>query len=123
MGRRTLRLILGLPLLCSLLVVGVQPAAAATTWYVNDATGNDANSCTAPGMACKTIQAAINKASANDTINVAAGTYLELAPGPLTVNKTLTLLGAQSGVDARFARGPFGSARSRSRAECGCRSP
>jgi hypothetical protein len=78
------------------------PAAAATTWYVDGTLGNDANSCMAPGLsACKTIQAAVNKASAGDTITVAAGTYPEPAPGPLTVNKTLTLLGAQAGVDAR----------------------
>jgi nitrous oxidase accessory protein NosD len=38
-----------------------------------------------------TIQAAINKASPNDTVNVAPGVYPELAPGPLTINKTLTL--------------------------------
>jgi len=96
------------PLFAALAVffVGVQAAAAATTWYVNDATGNDANSCTSPLAPCKTIQAAINKASSGDTINVAAGTYLEAAPGPLSVNKTLTLLGAQNGVDARFPRGP-----------------
>jgi parallel beta helix pectate lyase-like protein len=76
--------------------------AAATNWYVDPA-GNDANSCTAPGPAdaCQTIQAAINKASFGDTINVAAGLYPESAAGPLTVNKTLTLLGAQAGVDAR----------------------
>src|SRR5438093_64223 len=76
--------------------------AAATDWYV-DTLGSDANSCTAPGplSACQTIQAAINKASPNDTIHVAAGLYPEAAPGPLTVNKTLTLLGAQAEVDAR----------------------
>jgi nitrous oxidase accessory protein NosD len=77
------------------------PAEAATTWYVSDATGNDLNNCTSPITPCKTIQAAIGKASAGDTINVAAGTYPEPAGGPLTVNKTLTLLGAQAGVDAR----------------------
>ncbi len=44
-----------------------------------------------------TIQAAVNAASTGDTIVVAAGTYSEL----VTVNKQLTLQGAQAGVDAR----------------------
>ena len=83
-----------------------QRARAATTWYVDGTLGNDANTCTAPGLsACRTIQAAINKASAGDTIRVAAGSYPEVAPGPLTVNKTLTLLGARNGVDARTRSG------------------
>jgi len=80
-------------------------AAAATNWYVNGTTGLDTNDCMTRATACLTIQAAIDKASANDTINVAAGTYPELALGPLTINKTLTLLGAQNGVDARSPRG------------------
>jgi hypothetical protein len=77
-------------------------AAAATTWYVDGTVGNDGNSCTAAGLgnACRTIQAAINKASPLDTINVAAGVYPEAAPGPLKVDKTLTLLGAQNGIGA-----------------------
>jgi Right handed beta helix region len=87
--------------LAILFMLGVSPAAAAV-WFVDGTFGNDGNSCTAPTLgACRTIQAAINKASPNDTINVAAGVYPEAAPGPLTVNKTLTLLGAQNGVDAR----------------------
>src|SRR2546423_1028721 len=83
--------------------MGVSAAAqAATTLYVDGTLGSDANPCTASGLsACKPIQAAINKASAGDTIIVAAGLYPEAAPGPLSVNKTLTLLGAQAGVDAR----------------------
>src|SRR5205807_3363034 len=67
--------------------------------------GTDSPTCgTASGVsACKTIQFAISKPSttSGDTINVAAGVYPEPAPGPLTVNKMLTLLGAQSGADAR----------------------
>jgi hypothetical protein len=103
MGRGTLRPILGLLLLVLGLVVGVEPAAAQTTWYVDGTLGTDSSGCgTAPGVsACKTIQFTINKASAGDTINVAAGIYPEPAGGPLRVDKTLTLLGAQDGVDAR----------------------
>ncbi len=74
-------------------------AEAASSWYVDPA-GNDSNTCTAPGAAsaCLTLQAAINKAAASDTIHVAAGTYT--VAGLVTVNKTLTLLGAKAGVDA-----------------------
>lgn len=45
-----------------------------------------------------TISLAVAAASAGDTITVCPGTYPEL----VNVNKTLTLLGAQSGVDARL---------------------
>ena len=85
--------------LAVLLLLG-SSAAQAADWYVDPA-GNDGNTCMAPGAAtaCLTLQAAINKASATDTIHVAAGTYAVV--GLVTVNKTLTLLGAQAGVDAR----------------------
>jgi hypothetical protein len=48
------------------------------------------------------VQAAIDKAASTDTIHVAPGTY---ASSLVTVDKTLTLLGAQAGVDARTRMG------------------
>ena len=48
-----------------------------------------------------TIQAAVNAALPGATITVDAGTYNET----VTVNKSLTILGAQSGVDARTRTG------------------
>lgn len=47
------------------------------------------------------IQAAVNDASAGDTVDVTAGTYAE----QVTISKSLTLLGAQAGVDARTRSG------------------
>jgi hypothetical protein len=65
-------------------------APSATTWYVNATTGNDSNLCTSAGSPCRTVQAAIDKAADDDTIQIAAGTYDE----ELDVNKALTLTGA-----------------------------
>ncbi len=77
---------------------------AAGPWFVDPA-GSDSNSCLAAGAAnaCLTLAGAIGKASSGDTINVAAGTYTVL--GVVTVNKSLTINGAQAGVDARGRAG------------------
>jgi len=77
---------------------GGRVAQAGGPWYVAP-TGNDANDCLSPATACKTTQAAIGKASSGDTINVAAGMYIER----LTINKSLDLRGAQYGVDPTAA--------------------
>lgn len=87
-----------LALVLGLLIFGGQRVQAADQWYVS-MTGNDENDCLSPATACLTLQAAINKASAGDTINVEAGVYP--VAGVVTVNKKLTLKGAQAGVDAR----------------------
>jgi parallel beta-helix repeat protein len=58
-----------------------------------------------PGATFSTINAAVAAASPGDTIQVCAGTYNE----SVNVNKTLTILGAQSGVDARTRTGATGT--------------
>ncbi|PLR85788.1 MULTISPECIES: right-handed parallel beta-helix repeat-containing protein [Bacillus] len=56
----------------------------------------------APGQS---IQAAINAANPFDTIRVLPGTYTET----ININKTIQLLGAQAGVDARTRTGAPGT--------------
>ena len=56
--------------------------------------------CSVPSITYPTIQSAVNDATCNPII-VAAGMYPEAAPGPLTIFRTVTLLGAQNGIDAR----------------------
>jgi hypothetical protein len=56
--------------------------AAADAFFVDDGAGNDSNTCQAPLTPCKTINGAVTKArgdmdSQANTINVAAGTYIE----------------------------------------------
>lgn len=75
-----------------LLILTTFKAAAATTLTVG-------NLSSAPCTGTfPTISAAVAAASAGDTIKVCPGTYPEL----VTVNKTLIINGAQSGVDARL---------------------
>jgi hypothetical protein len=54
------------------------------------------------GLSYATIQAAVDAANAHDVIRADSGTYNE----HVTINKALTLEGAQSGVDARTRSGP-----------------
>jgi Ca2+-binding RTX toxin-like protein len=68
-----------------------QGTARAATLVVDD----DGVEC--PAAAFTTIQAAVSAAAPGDTIDVCAGTY----PETVIVNKQVTILGAQSGVDAR----------------------
>jgi len=77
-------------LLVPFLVVLTTSAFAATTWYVNRASGSDSNTCLSSAMACKTIGHAISNATSGDSIRVAAGTYKE----NLSVGFSLNLVGA-----------------------------
>jgi hypothetical protein len=94
---------LAVALFGSLLVVAT-PIARAATLTVNAATGVDPGACYVPPSSgtYKTILKAVNCAAATDTITVAAGTYTE----QVTVNKTLTLRGANTGVTGFSPRGP-----------------
>src|SRR5712692_7042702 len=80
---------------CVSLIVGVQ-VEAATLVVDDDGMGSAAN-CNDTAMAYTTISSAVAAASPNDTIIVCPGLY----PEQVTINKTLTLLGAQVNVDAR----------------------
>jgi len=92
--------------LCLSLALAVLPALttpvlAASTWYVDGTLGTDDGSHGGGpgGSAFRTIQYAIDDARVldGDTIEVAAGIYGQ----NVVVDKSLILLGAQDGVDAR----------------------
>src|SRR5262249_40523746 len=67
-------------------------ALAATVWYVSPA-GSDSNSCAAPLSPCLTIDGAIGKASAGDTVDVGVGTYTGSGTNVVAIDKDLTLSG------------------------------
>lgn len=80
-----------------------------TTCYVNTATGSNSFGGDTPASAKKTIQAAVSQVSPGGTVIVAAGSYPAAGNTFVVLNKPITLLGAQAGVDAR-TRGPNGIA-------------
>ena len=72
--------------------------AASGPLFVSPA-GNDGNDCQTFSTACRTISAAVGKASAGDIIIIASGVYTE----SVTLDKNLTLLGF--GSDTTFISG------------------
>ena len=73
--------------------VFAQSVQAQTTYFVDGDIGNDVNSCTAPGSACQTINAALAKVVAGDTVKIApsANPYNEsitVPAGDLTIEGT-----------------------------------
>ena len=91
-----------------IVLVGAPAALAANVLYVDAATGADSPSCGAQATPCATIGQAVVNASAGDTIMVAAGTYAE----SVTVDKSLTLDGAQAGHPGSAARASAPAAES-----------
>jgi hypothetical protein len=82
----------------AVMVLGVGAAqAAAATRHVAIGGNDVANDCLAAATPCATIQHGVDEAAAGDTVQVGPGTFVET----VSVSKSLTLLGAQSGVDAR----------------------
>ena len=88
-----LSLLLALVLLMSL---PLPQAHAWTLWYVDDA-GADSLTCGTAIDPCRTIQYAINKAAAHDTISIQPGTYSAATNGeafPIAVDKGITINGS-----------------------------
>jgi len=100
MFHKILRLFLGLTIALSMtaITIGTQSARAAGPWYVTTA-GDDNNDCLSPGTPCATINGAIGKATAGDTVNVAVGTYTGSSTEVVLINRDITLSG---GWDATF---------------------
>ena len=85
------KVLIGVVLSIILLLSGVPArpvAAVGTTRYV-DGAGIDSPDCSNSSSPCKTIGYAISQANADDTIQIAAGTY-----SGITVDKNLTFKGA-----------------------------
>ncbi len=93
MSIKKLTTLAGVAVMAFFISLGGRPVWA-TDFFV-DTAGNDGNDCLSVGSPCLTITGAIGKVASGDTINVAAGTYAER----LTINISVDLRGAQSGVD------------------------
>jgi hypothetical protein len=78
--------------------------ALASTWYVDQATGNDADNGTTPALAKQTIQAMVGSASVinGDIVIVGDGTYIEQVR---ILNKGITLKSA-NGAAATTIKAP-----------------
>jgi hypothetical protein len=83
-------LILGLAMIAIASVP--QAAHAAGSWYVSTG-GDDNNDCLSPGTPCATVNAAIAKASAGDTVLVASGIYTGTGAEVVLIDKDISLSG------------------------------
>ena|SRR5208337_1139069 len=79
-------------------LAGGANALATTVWTVSKASSNPA--CSPSAFTCNTIGSAVGAALAGDVIVVGPGTYNEY----VDITKSITLLGARAGNDARIDR-------------------
>lgn len=86
------KIALSCALLCSATVSGINR-------YVDVSGVDGINDCSVIGSPCLTLQHTVNQSIAGDIVIMAAGTYA--VSGLVNVNKTLTIRGAQTGIDAR----------------------
>jgi hypothetical protein len=94
---------------CLVTAFGLAPSAQAATIVYVRPDGSDslcngtanASAASAPNCAFATALKGVQMVDAGGTINVAAGTFFE----SLSINKSLTLRGAQAGIDARTRPG------------------
>jgi nitrous oxidase accessory protein NosD len=70
-------------------------AATGMTRYVAPGGSDAGNECVEAAAPCATIQHAVDETAAGDTVDLAAGTYVE----QVTIGKPLTLRGPNAGVD------------------------
>ena len=94
---RSRSLLPGVGLICllalALALLRGAPVSAAGDRYVDPA-GVDAGTCDNIATPCQTIAFAVGKATAGDTIHLAAGTYTGLGNQHVVLDKALTLAGA-----------------------------
>ncbi len=84
------------PIVALLAALGPGSAVAdAATRYVSSSGNDTANNCLVEALPCATIQHGIDEAAATDTVEVAAGSYVEA----LTIDKELNLRGPNAGID------------------------